>query len=253
VHVLVVQASVKIQTCVGADKKAIDCLQGGGSQCYCLRTSRSAKQCLGVCWDQIESLLCSAEGRASEENTRLARVAEEKVKRAKRAEEAAEWMPDDDETVDEPPVHEPHHHDPHHHMHPAFDGTCDEATATLRTTDCVSHDEDIKVPTLASDSRRCLQHRALCTALTHTNRSRVFFVWRTRNQLLSFELLCASLSLEPFSDPRCRPASRETLDTARACALVTRYTVLPSAGRWWKKPCAMRRTQKTGSTPTGTT
>ena len=130
---------------MGADTKTIECLRGGGTQCYCLRTSPTAKRCLGVCWDQIEALLCSEEGKAQEERVLAQRAAE---KQADAAEKVAEWMPGDDEMADEPPLHDPlvdEIDDPHHYMHPAFDGTCDETTATERTTDCVTHDEEIKV------------------------------------------------------------------------------------------------------------
>ena len=153
---LLTQAAVKIQTCVGADKRAIQCLNSGKSQCECLRTSPTAKECLGVCWTQIEAQLCAAQGSAGAEaeatkkRAQELKSAEDYVReRMQKTEDEAEWMPDGEDTetdtahhpdtIDIPPP-------------PDLDGACDETTATQRTTDCVSMDEEVKV--------RC---DALCT------------------------------------------------------------------------------------------
>ena len=56
------------KACVQADPTAVACLKSGtASDCVCLRTSASARSCLGGCWLTVEESLCADEPAAPDD------------------------------------------------------------------------------------------------------------------------------------------------------------------------------------------
>ena len=50
--------AAKSKQCVESDQSTLLCLQEGGEECGCLKTSRAVQDCLGGCWPVVEGAVC---------------------------------------------------------------------------------------------------------------------------------------------------------------------------------------------------